>query len=324
MATTTTTTFNLTAQQIITRALLIIGTYSPNDTLSTQDFNVGLDFLNMFAKHLETQGIHVWCDSRAIIWLQSGQATYNLGSTTTDHWATTYIETYLTNSLAAGATTVTVPSTTGMTTGDNIGIVQVLTNGTNNVFWTTLTVVNATTLTLTAPIVGTASSNNYVYTYTTLPNRPLQISSAIRRTGLASTNTLTDIIMPSISFLDYQQLTNKSQLGTPLQWRFITKNTSVNNNEITFWLTPNDPTQRVFIEYTRPILDFSTTTDNPDVPQEWLLALTYNLAVLLAPIYGKSDHLQVLEPMADRFLQEANTYDDEKTSLFFSPTQYRY
>lgn len=321
MATTTTSTFNLTATQIISRAMMLIGTYSPNDTLSTQDFNVGLDFLNMFAKHLETEGIHVWCDTRATIWLQPGQASYNLGSTTTDHWAETFVETYLTNALAIGATAVTVPSTTGMTTGDKIGIVQ---DGNNTVFWTTLTVNSATTLTLGAAVTSTSSANSLVYTYTSLPNRPLQISSAIRRTGLASLNTQSDVIMPTVSFYDYQQLTNKSELGTPLQWRFTTRNTSVNNNQITFWLTPNNPNQRVHIEYTRPIFDFSAAGDSPDVPQEWLLALTYNLAVLLAPIYGKSDHLATLAPMADRFLVEANTYDDEKTSLFFSPTKYRY
>lgn len=157
----------------------------------------------------------------------------------------------------------------------------------------------------------------------TIPIKPLQIMSCSRRSFSSGflTGETTDIIMPSISFYDYQQLTNKNTPGYPLQWKY---EPVTGSGIFTIWPVPMDQSNVLHFEYIRPLFDLTTGADNPDVPQEWLLAITYNLAALLAPAYGKSAMLQTMMPLAQSLLQDVDGYDREKTSMYLEPSKYRY
>jgi len=88
-------------------------------------------------KELEATGIHVWTEEEGIIFLQKSQRRYLLGGTTTDHAcdANSLIQNALLNSAAIGANALTLVAATGMTVGDNFGVVQ----NDGSAFWSTIT-----------------------------------------------------------------------------------------------------------------------------------------------------------------------------------------
>ncbi len=318
MTTSTIETFNETQNQIITNALNLIGIMGADDSLSANDYTLCSQFLNMLIKSWEGLGIHIWTNTYATVYLANNQASYNLGNASTDAmWANTVVETTLSQSLAASATAVTVVSTTGMTVGDNIGIVS----DASTIYWTTIaTIPSSTTLTLTAgDSEDTFSSGAYVYTFTTKPSRPLRVLQCARR-SLQGASKL-DIMMPSISFSDYQLLSNKTFNAEPLQYKYDAQLVS---GKLTLWPVPTLMTDRLHLHYTRPLYDFNQGTDTGDIPQEWLLCTVYNLAVLIAPAYGKTGSVAALQPMAAQMLHEMNSYDQENVSFYFNPSKDRY
>lgn len=85
-----------------------------------------------------------------------------------------------------------------------------------------------------------------------------------------------------------------------------------------------DGTERIKGTYAPTIEDFDNTTDNPDLPQEWIEAMVYNLAVRICPQYKR-------EPPRTVLALAAQAYDivagfDRESSVFmgmdYSRAQY--
>jgi hypothetical protein len=87
------------------------------------------------------------------------------------------------------------------------------------------------------------------------------------------------------------------------------------------WPIPNNSVDTLTASYTRIINDFTTDTNTPDFPVAWLDALTYNLAVKVAPAFGIA--LSKVNPdltqMAQSSLAEMRTWDSENGSIFIVP-----
>lgn len=319
MTTGTTTNYEDNRTTIITDAMFLLGVQEAGETIADADMQLAVRWLNRMVKKWQATGIHVWANSYATLFLESGANEYTLGNETQGgaHWATAPIEQALTADAAAAATTLQLDST-DLTVGDHIGIV----NDDNGIQWTTVaTKPNATSVTISAALTDASAEGNYVYSYTSRPSSgaPLRILQANRKTGLdAQTST---IIMPGLAFLDFFQLTNKLGAGTPVNWSY---QKDVNIGNLKLWPNPDDCTVRMVLQYTRPLYNFDNPGDTQDIAQEWLTAIIYNLAVLLAPSYGKSSLLPTLAAQAQAYLDEANTYDQEAVSIYLSPTQYRY
>ena len=174
-----------------------------------------------------------------------------------------------------GASTVVVTTATGMSSGDNIGVV--LDNQT--IFWTTINgSPSGTTVTLASPLTSQASSGNCVFTYTTALPRVLSIQSARLRNQSQFDKKVE--IRPRE---DYMNIPEKFTNGDP---SILYYSPQVGNGQVYIWPTPSNVNSRIEITYLREIQDFDTGSDNPDFPQEWLEAITYNLAVRVAPGYG--------------------------------------
>ena len=120
------------------------------------DYAQGETALNDILLNLQTKKVHIWSETEALIPLNSDQQKYTFG---TDHAFTNYVYTTATTA-SLGATTLNVVSTTGMTTGDNIGVE--LSIGARQ--WTTLTVVDGDTVTLGAALTAAVSDLASVYT----------------------------------------------------------------------------------------------------------------------------------------------------------------
>ena len=60
--------------------------------------------------------------------------------------------------------------------------------------------------------------------------------------------------------------------------------------------------------------------DNPDLPQEWIDTLIYNLAVVTASKFDvPTERLSNIKTLADEFLDDVSGFDREAESLYFQP-----
>ena len=90
------------------------------------------------------------------------------------------------------------------------------------------------------------------------------------------------------------------------------------------WLTPADVQFTLPITCSRKLQDFSSPTDNPDFPQEWQECLICNLAIRIAPHYGKNkgDKYMDLVQKASTYLADMKEFDNEAGSVFITPGDY--
>lgn len=321
MATGTTTNLEESRTTIMTDALLLLGVIDSSETIQAADSQLCARFLNRLLKQWQAKGIHVWTNSYATLFLDPSVSAYTLGNETLGaaHWAETTVDTDLTADAAAAATTLTVTSTTGMTVGDHIGIVD----DDNDIHWTTIaTIPTSTTLTITSGLTAASADGNYVFTYTTRPvsGAPLRILEANRMENIGEQES--QVMLPLLSFSDYFMLSNKKSEGTPVNAQYEKETTQ---GVFTLWPTPDNANTRIRMRYTRPIFNFDSNTDVGDISPEWEQALVYNLAVVLAPAYGALSLLPALKPMADEMLSDANDYDQEPLSLYVcGPTKERW
>lgn len=318
-----TITFNETRDTLITNALQLLGVVASGETANANDITFCASILNQMVKAWQAQGIHLWTEEEGTLFLTNATTSYNLAAGGSGVKASdgtgTPVETSLSVAALANATTITCKTVTGMSNSDNIGIQ--LDN--NTLFWTTISSINTSTLvvTLTAGITSAASSGNQVYTYTTQMARPLSIQDARLRDKNGFDRPI--LIKPRH---DYFIIPQKTLAGTPTVLYYSPQ---LSVGTVYLWPTPNDVSQRIEFTYLRTIQDFDNSSDNPDLPQEWIEAIVYNLAVRIAPAYGFNLTTQGitgnpdLVRMASQFLEDMKAWDAEQPFVSIVPN-YRY
>ncbi len=318
MATSGSNNFIQNRNQIILDALQHLGVYGIGRTVSPEDMAFCVSTLNKMVKSWATQGLHLWCKSEGVLYLDQYVGKYSLGNSINDAKATLIsdeVVTRLDGALVTSATAVTVDSTTGMTVGDNIGVVLT----TKDIHWTTIaTIPTSTTLTLTTGVPSASADNNFVYTFTNKIYKPLRILSARLVSGIDSgvTSTKSDMIMNSMAYQDYFEMSTKTNNGTPNQFHY---NPGISSGTMYVWPRPSDTSSRIEFTFERIIEDLDNATDDFDFPAEWLEPLTFQLAVRIAPGFGKEKKLSVILPMAAEMMNDLKTWDSEITSVFLEP-----
>ncbi len=308
MTTSGSTNYNLTRNEIIAHALTKLGVYRPGATVRAADYTFCSTELNLMIKSWEGQGIHLWTQEEGGLFLTANQYKYTLSSSTTDKIGKNPVQTYLTADCSG--TTVTVNSTTGMTAADNIGIAL----DDNTISWTTIVSVDSSTqITITSAPSSTGSSGNAVYTYTTATGRALYIKSARLQTSSGTERPIK--VMGSQEFMDQP---NKQSTGVINSIYYSPK---VDSGLLYVWMTPSDVNECIRFTYARSIEDLDASSDNPDFPQEWLDALTSNLAIRVAGAYGKnlSKSDPALLNQAQQTLLQLQLFDLEEGSSYVVP-----
>lgn len=317
----TTSSFNPRAVEIIREALLICAIINDEDIPTYEMFTQGMMVLNSMMKELEATGLHIWTEEEAILFLQQNQVLYLLGNkldgtVTPDHCADAndFLLTSLLVSAIAGDTSVAVTNQGDITKGDFFGIV--LNSGA--AFWTTVkTQPTSNVIALTDPLPSSADANQIVFDYTTNIVRPLQIPFA-RRLQYAVGSQLGGIITPltpMMSRQDYMNLPQPNNPGTVTQAYY---NPARNQGQIYVWNAPANAASGLRFTWYRPILDFTSTDDTADLPQEWGNALQWCLARELAPRYSVSaERLGFINQMAGQKLELVIGYDREMQSVYF-------
>ena len=309
MATSNSTNFTQSRDQIISDALQLIGRLGEGETATSNALSFGSNILNKLVKHLEAQGIHLWTESEGTIFLRDGINKYTLSSSGDKACDdSTLVETELTS--AGSGTTLAVTTTTGMTASDVIGIE--LDDNTRQ--WTTIVSVDSSTgLTITAALTGAASSGNTVFSYTTNVGRVLKIIDARCRTS-----EVNDMSMKVIGRTQYMRITTKTTESSP---NVLFYSPNRDDGTLYVWPTPNTVSDRIKMSYLRTIQDFDSGSDNADLPQEWLHALTLLLARALASAYGLN--LQKMNPdllqQAVQAQEELKLWDNDMGSVFILP-----
>jgi len=313
MSTSGSVDFNLTRNQIITNALSLLRVVGAEDTVTSYDMSTGNQFLNMMIKMWQADGVGIWTRTEATLFITNGQATYTLGGSSSDRVADVSKSVLTTTSAAAAssATTVTCTTVTGMSASDAFGIV--LDSGA--IQWTTIVSINTGTkvVTITDALTGAAASGNNVYTYSTKIFRPHDITQIRYRFGEGGP----DRILYPMSREDYFNLTNKAVTGPATRYYY---DSQLNDAVLYLYPIPTEVKDTLRITYNRGVEDFDNPGDNPDFPQEFLLALSYNLALCMAPLYGKEFMIQQgLGQLAGQYYMMAKQFDIDAGPIYLVP-----
>ena len=311
MATSGSTDFTMTATQVINSAFNKIGVKVAEQALQAQEFQDGIDALNLMMKAWQAQGLHLWSKEEGIIFLDAGKTDYLLGPTGDE--ATTlddFIGTTTTGSEVATSTVIEIADTTGMIALDNVGIEL----DTNIRHWTTIVSVDSSTqITITTGLPTDAKSGSSVFTFTNLIQRPLRITSTRRKTF----NQDNEISVKSWSRNEYFNQVNKASQGTVVNSYY---SPSLGNGRFYVWQTASNVNDFVRVTFERPIEDVDIGDDNLDFPVEWLEAIIYNLAARLSDDYDAPPvKVQTVTAKAAQFLDDLLGFDEEMESINLMP-----
>lgn len=311
MATSGSVDFTMSARQVINSAFNKIGVSVAEQALTAQEFQDGIDALNLMLKSWQAQGLHLWSKEEGVIFLDAGKTDYLLGpggdeATTLDD----FVGTATIADETATATVIDVSDTTGMADSDNVGIE--LDSGVRH--WTTIVTVDSSTqITITDGLPSDSKSGSSVFTFTNLIQRPLRVLSTRRQTF----NQSNEISVHMWSRNEYFNQVNKLSRGTVVNAYYSPQLT---NGRFYVWQTASSVNQLVRITFERPIEDIDIGDDNLDFPVEWLEAIIYNLAARLADDYdAPALKVQTVNAKAIQFLDELLGFDEEMESLNLQP-----
>lgn len=314
MTTSGTYSFSVTRDQICTQAAVENGLIAEGETLNAYQLNILTLKLNMLVKQWQGRadfapGLKVWKRMRGDLVLDPAKSFYQIGSTGSARWASNLTRGTIASNVAQGATSIPLASASGMTNGDQFGVL--LQNGT--IYWTTATF-SGNTATIPGPgLPSPALANGLVYDYTTLQIQPLEIL-----TGVLRDSSNTDTPLRPLTIQLYESLPTKADPATasdPLAYYYERQ---LGNGMLYLNTYPADLSKYLHFVFLAPMQDFDNATDTPDYPQNWFLPLVYGLAVHSAPSFSKPISTD-LEKLLEMSLAVARNQDPEESQLFFQP-----
>jgi hypothetical protein len=321
MATSGTTTFTVTRDQIIEAALRSLAVLEEGATPGPNALETASFSLNLILKKWQSEGIKVWTIKEYILPLVPNQTSYTIGPSGSYNLNAAkplrLIQAYLRNlsndtysvgkiSLTSGGTGYTVqPTNPAATTGGT---------GSGATFNLTFTGPTVTSVML----ANTGGSGYAVGDVLTMTGGTFTTPCTVTVDSLLS--VYTDMPMTVVSQQEYNMLSSKQSQGNIntlyfKAWRDYA--------EVSVFLTPNTFTAEnyeVHLFVQTPIEDITSANQNFDFPSEWFLALKWNLVADLASDYEKTlTDKQYYEQKANMLKNELMDWDIEWSSTFFQP-----
>lgn len=321
MATSGTTTFTVTRDQIIEAALRSLAVLEEGATPGPNALENASFSLNLILKKWQSEGIKLWTIKEYTLPLVPNQTSYTIGPSSAYNLNASkplrLIQAYLrdlsneTNSvgkisLTSGGTGYTVQPTNPVSaTGGT---------GSGATFNLTFTGASVTSVML----ANTGGSDYAVGDVLTMTGGTFTTAATVTVSSLLS--VYTDMPMTVISQQEYNMLSSKQSQGNIntvyfKPWR--------DYGEVSVFLTPNTFTAEnyelhLFVQ--TPIEDITSANQNFDFPSEWFLALKWNLVADLASDYEKTlTDKQYYEQKANMLKNELMDWDIEWASTFFQP-----
>jgi len=300
----------MTRNEICLAAARKINAIADGATMSDRHMQSFAQALNGMVKRWHAKGMRVWTVSEGILFPAVAQQRYSVGTSGAGHITAAYDQTALSADEALGQTVLSVDSTTDFTVADNIGVT--LDDGTLQ--WSTLSSKTATTLTIADTLTDSAAEDAVIYGYTSKIVRPLRIIEPARLLDVASGTESMIGVVPRES---YFTIPNKAMEGDINQ---IYYDPQLSLAYIYVWPVPTSISKIVKFTWWRPIEDFDAAGDNPDLPQEWIDTLIFNLAVVMAPEYDVgTEKFAQIKLLADEYLDDLTGWDREADSIQFAP-----
>ena len=257
-----------TALSIVARALKDIGAYAPGEIPDPSDANDSFDMLNDLVDMWSNSTMMVPYVTDIAFQLQTNVYKYTIGEGGT-------IGGGFVGSIAGSTLTVSAMVSGNITLGQFITGVGVSKDTQIMQFLTG------------AGGAGTYEVNNHqtvvAQQLSTYYQRPLRINSAFVRVA-----TL-DYPIAVIDVENYNQIGLKTLNGPWPRALYYQPSTPLGN--ITFWPVPSAGEVHIFVDTL--LNNFTTLSDNFDLPQGYALALRWNLAELLIPMFGVNDGARV-------------------------------
>lgn len=316
MATSGSYTLTQTRSQIIQAAARKVGAIESGETMSADMTSDFAGALNAMLKYWQAIGVEIWTTAEGILFLQTDQTQYTLSSSSSDHATESYVQTTLSADVANGASTITVASITGISSGDYIGVQQ----DDGALDWTTVNgAPSGSSITLTAAMGDSASSGNLVVAYTTKLVRPLRLISARRY----NFDSAIDTPLRIYDRMEYRETPNKTVESTPNAVFYDRRGGANSSGLLHVWPEPSTVDEAIKFTFARPIQVFSTSADEPDFPEEWIEPVQYNLALRLADEFDVPvEKYNRLEKRATETLARVTWNETELTDIQFIP-EYR-
>lgn len=303
MTTSSSYNWSLTGTEIITEALELLGVFGAGETLNPDDQATCLRSLNGMIKTYAANGIGLWKNVEATLFPAYEGYSYSIGPTG-DHCSTGAYKTEIYTAAVSGAATITVDSDDNITNGDYIGIEL----DDSTVQWTTVNGVPAAdVVTLTDVLTDTVSVDNHVYNYTSKIQRPTEI---IEVRSVSPSNYQSPLGI--ISRQEYMALSAKTSKGSATQ---VYYDPLLTDGKLYVWPACTDVQEYLKFTCKIQIEDFDSASNDADFPQEWLLPLAWNLAIIVAPKFGKQLD-QVFLATAIELLQSVKDFDSENASIY--------
>ena len=298
-----------TANDLIRAALVHIISLDSQAQISADLSQDAIDILNDLLVGGQMEGIGLWMNRIATIYLQKGVFAYDLGPTGSDYTLDS-VETDLAVAGVLGDTTLTLTSNAVMTAADNIGVQL----DTGYLQWTTISTILAANQVLVAnSLTGTAALGNKVFSYTTKADRPFEIPKILIRDRFGIDQELT-----LYSRDEYLQIPNKSDRGGyPINCYY---DPQLNSGILYTWPACSDVTYRLIASIRLPIQIIDNLTEDLEIPAEWYRPITWMLAAEIAPDCGVNlQTIAYLEQKAARLFERASAFDMDKGSFYFQP-----
>ena len=311
MATSGSVSFSMTASRVIDKAFSKIGVKISEQELEPEEFQDGLDALNLMIKSWGAQGLHLWSKDEGVLFLDVGIPSYDLGPSGDEACQLDdFVGTTSTLDLVATNDVIPVASSDGMTVGDKAGVQ--LDDATR--FWTTIKSIDSQTqITVDDTLPSSSISGSTVFTFTNLIQRPNRILSYRRKT-FGQDN---EIPVISWSRNQYFNQVNKTTTGTVVNCFYSPQ---LNDGRVYVWQTASSVNDILRFTFERPLEDIIDGDDDLDFPTEWLEAIIYNLAFRLTDDYDAPPiKVQTVGAKAVEFLDDLLGWDEEMESLNLQP-----
>jgi len=291
--------FAVTRNEIITEALELLGVLANGDTADANDVSSCSRTLNMMIKHWQANGVCFWKSREVYLFLVPSTAAYSLGPSGTGNATLSFTKTEVATAAVSGASTLVVDSISGISDGDYIGVE--LDGG--SLQWTTVNgTPSAATITLTDVLTDDVSVDANVYAYTSGINRPLFITE-----GRLHMDNGVETPLDLQPRNEYKRISQKTLTGSTVSAWY---DPQLTNGVLYIWPTPTTVKDYLVLTARMPIEDFDNATDNPDFPQEWLLPLAWNLAVLVAPKFNQETSADFKATAGNMFANVADSAAD--------------
>jgi hypothetical protein len=340
MTTSSVTEYENTGATIVSKAFRHVRVSQKGQALQPDDAEFGLSALNDIVKSWQRDGLHLWKNKEAAVFLEPQRRTYTLGNQSTIGcdddgcnaddidgqmvYATSgdWVLTSLTAAATAGDSTVNIASLlsyAGVTYNTscemNIGIENI--NGGIN--WYSIADVDLITLDVLIAdvlLVDVAEDATvYIYRAADQLEKPLKIYQENVR--LLQVNSQYELPISLMAWTDYNLLPQKDVQGVPVQAFYEPK---INNSELAVWPTAQDVNNVLLFRFGSPLQIFESDTDTQDFPSEWIRPLTWALASELGPSYGLPlPRQQALDARASSLKDAVEDWDQDNNSMFIYP-----